>query len=183
MLQTLLDCSELPSPPWRPDGYFAGGFVPDLSNESRRQLFATFCSHLPAEAQRHEPPKHADARGDFVEVLKLREAGQVSFSTTKPGITRGDHYHTRKFEWFCVVRGEAIIRVRPVGAGSDEIIEHRCTGEAPRFITIAPMHTHNITNVGTEELLTLFWISEAYDSEDADTFFEPVIAEAQRLAA
>ena len=165
------------------DGYFAGGYVPDLSNESRRQLFATFCSHLPAEAQRHEPPKHADARGDFVEVLKLREAGQVSFSTTKPGVTRGDHYHTRKFEWFCVVRGQAIIRVRAANDPDAEIIEHHCTGDAPRFITIPPMHTHNITNIGTDELLTLFWISESYDPEDADTFFEPVEAQPMRLAA
>ena len=165
------------------DRYFTRGEVPDLSNEASRQLFATFLSHVPADAQRHEPPKHADARGDFVEVLKLREAGQVSFSTTRPGVTRGDHFHTRKFEWFCVVRGEAVIRIRPVGGGPETMVEHRCTGDSPRFITIPPMHTHNITNIGTEELLTLFWISEQYDPEDADTFFEPVEAQSMRLAA
>ena len=164
-------------------GYFAAGEVPDLSNEARRQLFATFLSHIPAEAQRHDRVKHADARGDFVEVLKLREAGQVSFSTTRPGVTRGEHYHTRKFEWFCVVRGQAVIRIRAVGG--TEVIEHTVDGSEPRFITIPPMHTHNITNVGSEELLTLFWISEQYDAEDADTFYEPVeaVEMPQRLAA
>ena len=161
--------------------YFANGEVPDLSNESRRQLFATFLSHVPAEAQAHNRVKHADARGDFVEVLKLREAGQVSFSTTRPGVTRGDHYHTRKFEWFCVVRGQAVIRLRPVGGG--EIIEHAVDGSQPRFITIPPMFTHHIENVGGEELLTLFWISEQYDADDADTFFEPVVADERRMAA
>jgi UDP-2-acetamido-2,6-beta-L-arabino-hexul-4-ose reductase len=115
---------------------------------------------------------HADDRGRLCEVLKLANGGQVFFSTTKPGVTRGNHFHTRKIEWFCVLQGEAAIRLRRVG--SREVHEFRVSGDAPRFVSIPVWHAHEIENVGSQELLTVFWSNEIFDAGDADTYFEKV---------
>ena len=107
-----------------------------------------------------------------MEVFKFADAGQVSFSTTKPGITRGNHYHTRKSEKFCVVSGEASIKLRRIGA--DKVIDYKVSGDEPSWIEMPIYYTHNITNIGDSELLTLFWIDEPFDPSDPDTFFEEV---------
>ncbi|TWT87103.1 NAD dependent epimerase/dehydratase family protein [Pseudobythopirellula maris] len=157
------------------DAYFGGGVVPMLTSSLRANLYATFLWHVELTDHRHRPQVHADQRGDLCEVIKTAAGGQVFFSTTRPGVTRGDHYHTRKFEWFCVLRGEASIRLRPVGG--DAIHEYRVSGSRPEFISIPVLHTHHIENTGSEELLTMFWSNELFDAADPDTYYEKVFLE------
>ena len=136
-------------------------------------LFNTFRSYI-----KHETffpfylTKNTDERGSFVETIKLQIGGQVSFSTTKPGITRGNHFHTRKIERFAVIKGKALIEIRKIG--TDEIFSFELNGDKPSFVDMPIWYTHNITNIGNEELYTIFWINEFFNAEDADTFFEKV---------
>ncbi len=95
--------------------------------------------------------EHTDDRGSFVETMSLGIGGQVSFSTTKPGITRGNHYHTRKIERFVVIKGKALIQLRRIG--TDEVINFHLDGANPSYVDMPIWYTHNITNVGDEELL------------------------------
>lgn len=161
--------------------YFERDVVPDLTTSFRARLYTTFVSHVPAEAFVRRPPLHADQRGDLCEAVKTVAGGQVFFSTTRPGVTRGNHYHTRKAERFCVVRGEATIRLRRVGTA--EVHEFHVSGDRPEFVTIPVMHAHSIENTGRSELLTLFWTNELFDPADADTHSEDVLATASRVAA
>jgi len=116
--------------------------------------------------------QHADSRGVFVETIKLGVGGQVSFSTTVPGITRGNHFHTRKIERFTVIKGSARIQLRKVG--TTEILNLDVNGSEPAYVDMPVWYTHNITNTGNDELYTQFWINEWYNPEDGDTFFEKV---------
>jgi UDP-2-acetamido-2,6-beta-L-arabino-hexul-4-ose reductase len=115
---------------------------------------------------------HADARGAFVEIARLGIPGQVSFSSTLPGVTRGNHFHTRKIERFAVISGKAIIRLRKIG--TDQVFEFELDGAQPAYVDMPIWHVHNITNVGADILYTIFWIDEPYDASDPDTFFEEV---------
>lgn len=154
--------------------HFVDRLVPDISQPLDAQLYATLESYLPLEAHCHRPEVHSDYRGDLCEVLRVAGSGQVFFSTTKPGITRGNHYHTRKVEWFCVLKGEATIRLRNI-AGS-EVREFHVCGADPQFISIPVLHTHHIENTGETELLTMFWCNEIFDASDPDTYYEQVFA-------
>lgn len=154
------------------DAYFEKNVVPGLGTSLRASLYSTFLSHVDLKDHRHMPPLHTDERGALCEVIKITGGGQVFFSTTKPGITRGNHYHTRKVEWFCVVKGEATIRLRRIG--DDKITEFHVSGDRPEFISIPVLHTHSIENSGDSELLTMFWCNEIFDATDADTHFEKV---------
>lgn len=154
--------------------YFDRDVVPNLTTPWRASLYGTFLSHLELDDHRHRPPVHTDERGGLCEVIKTDGGGQVFFSTTAPGVTRGNHYHTRKIEWFCVVRGEATIRLRAIGG--DAVHEFHVTGASPEFISIPVMHTHSIENTGDDELLTMFWCNELFDADDADTHYLPVAA-------
>ena len=102
----------------------------------------------------------------------MNSGGQISFSTTRPGITRGNHYHTRKAERFAVIKGKAQIELRKIGA--DKVLTFNLDGEKPSFVDMPIWYTHNITNTGTEDLYTIFWISEFFNTDDTDTFFETV---------
>ncbi len=154
--------------------YYEQGVIPELKDTFEIQLFNTFRGYL--ELRAFYPfmlKKNTDARGTFVETIKLdRIGGQVSFSTTAPGVTRGNHYHTRKMERFAVIRGKAKIELRKIGSKEKFVFE--LDGEYPAFVDMPVWYTHNITNVGTEELYTVFWINEFYDPADPDTFFEEV---------
>ncbi len=119
-----------------------------------------------------ELKKSSDNRGSFIETMRLGIGGQVSFSTTNPGITRGNHYHTRKIERFVVIKGEAVIQLRRIG--TNEVINYKLSGNKPAYVDMPIWYTHNITNVGKDELYTLFWINEFYDPNDPDTYFEIV---------
>jgi UDP-2-acetamido-2,6-beta-L-arabino-hexul-4-ose reductase len=146
--------------------------VPDISDPLDASLYATYLSHLELEQHIHRPQVHRDNRGHLFEIIRMAGGGQVFFSTTKPGVIRGNHFHTRKIEWFCVLQGEAAIRLRKVG--DTEVHEFRVSGDAPQFVSIPVLYTHQIENVGTEELLTMFWCNEIFVPEDADTYFEKV---------
>lgn len=153
--------------------YYEKGIIPALKDENEVNLFNTFRCYI--DAQRHFPVRlirHADIRGVFVETIKLGIGGQISFSTTMPGITRGNHYHTRKIERFVVIKGKARIQLRKIG--SKEILNFYLDGNEPAFVDMPVWYTHNITNIGEEELYTQFWINEWYDPRDGDTYSEPV---------
>lgn len=153
--------------------YQEKGEIPVLNNTFERQLFNTYRCYMPKKGYfpKHFT-KHADQRGHFVELARLGISGQVSFSTTVPGITRGNHFHTRKIERFAVIKGKARIQLRRIG--TDEVMNFDLDGEAPSYVDMPIWYTHNITNTGTEELITVFWIDEPYNPEDADTYFVEV---------
>lgn len=153
--------------------YLEQGIIPPLADRDEVNLFNTFRSYI--DHASHFPVKlvqHADNRGVFVETIKLGVGGQISFSTTVPGITRGNHYHTRKIERFTVIKGKAVIELRKIG--SDEVLHLELDGKEPSYVDMPIWYTHNITNVGNEELYTQFWINEWYNPEDGDTYFEQV---------
>lgn len=153
--------------------YFVSGQIPVFKNQFEINLFNTFRSYF--NLNTHFPIKYKnniDERGNFIEIVRLESGGQVSFSTTKKDITRGNHYHTRKIERFSVIKGKALIRLRKIG--SAEVYDYFLSGNEPAYVDMPIWHTHNITNIGEEELYTIFWINEFYDSNDPDTYFEIV---------
>jgi len=153
--------------------YYEKSIIPDLSNSFERNLFNTFQAYF--DIQSHFPVKlrlNTDERGSFVETMKTISGGQVSFSTTRPGVTRGNHFHTRKAERFAVIKGKARIRLRRIG--TDRILNFDLDGTEPSFVDMPVWYTHNITNTGDEDLYTIFWINEFYNPDDPDTFFEVV---------
>lgn len=153
--------------------YLDNGKVPKVNlNSFELDLFNTFTSFIPKDYFPRKFIKHTDNRGAFVEIMRADTAGQSSFSTTVPGITRGNHYHTRKVERFAVIQGKASIKLRKID--SDEIFEYIINGETPAYVDMPIWFTHNITNIGDTELITLFWINEPYNPEDADTYFVEV---------
>lgn len=153
--------------------YFENGIFPNLKDEFERNCFNTFRSYIDHKTFfPFQLTKHTDDRGSFVETVKLHQGGQVSFSTTKPEITRGNHFHTRKIERFAVIKGKARIDLRRIG--TEEILSFDLDGDAPSYVDMPVWYTHNITNTGTEELYTIFWINEFFNPADPDTFFVAV---------
>jgi len=153
--------------------YYTNGIIPNLNDKFIRNLFNTFVCYI--DHKNWFPIKYityADNRGSFSEMIKFHCGGQVSFSTTKPGITRGNHFHTRKAERFIVIKGKAKIEIRRIGTNEKQVFYLK--GSEPSFVDMPIWHTHNITNIGSEELLTLFWINEFYNPNNPDTFFEEV---------
>lgn len=148
------------------------GAVPALGSRFELELYHTFRAYLGAAALEWRAQPRSDARGTLFEVIKQVGAGQVFFSTTKPGITRGNHYHTRKIEKFCVVQGEAVIRMRRIG--TSEVLEFPVSGAAPAAVEMPVYFSHHIENTGPGELVTLFWTNEVFDANDPDTFIEDV---------
>jgi len=153
--------------------YLEQGILPCLDDPFDRNLFNTFLTYI---VHKTFFPFHlklnTDERGSFVETVKLHSGGQVSFSTTKPGITRGNHFHTRKAERFAVIKGKARIELRRIG--TDKVLTFDLEGNKPSFVDMPVWHTHNITNTGQDDLYTIFWINEHFDAKDPDTFFEKV---------
>lgn len=155
------------------ENYFKNGIFPVLDDPFDRNLFNTFVSYIDhAEFFPVNLKLNMDNRGSFVEVVKLNSGGQVSFSTTAPGITRGNHFHTRKVERFAVIKGKATIELRKIDR--DEILSFKLDGTQPAFVDMPVWFTHNITNTGEEELYTIFWINEHFNPEDQDTYYEEV---------
>ncbi len=153
--------------------YFEKGEIPALDNAFNRNLFNTFLTYIDhASFFPFKLKLNTDQRGSFVETVKLNSGGQVSFSTTVPGITRGNHFHTRKAERFAVIKGKALIELRKIG--TKEVLSFELDGTQPSFVDMPVWFTHNIKNNGDEELYTIFWINEFFDVSDADTYFETV---------
>lgn len=151
---------------------YVNDLIPDLRNTLDLQLFNTLRSFLYPKYYPKSLIQHCDRRGTLFEAVKSLNGGQTFLSYTNPGITRGDHFHLKKFERFLVLHGEAIIRIRRLFDSHTD--EFYVSGSSPSFIDIPTLHTHNITNVGNEKLLTLFWSNEIFNPEIPDTFFEPV---------
>lgn len=153
--------------------YFENGEIPKLQTNFARNLFNTFRSYI--DLHSHFPVKfvnNVDDRGNFVEVVRMESGGQCSFSSTVPGVTRGNHFHTRKIERFAVIKGKACIQLRKID--TDEVLDFYLDGAEPAFVDMPIWYTHNIKNIGEEELYTIFWINEAYNPKDPDTYFEKV---------
>ena len=148
--------------------------VPDFSDPFTHKLYGAFLSYLEPDDFAYNLTQRTDARGSLAEFVKSPFFGQIFVSRTRPGITRGNHYHHTKTEKFLVLEGEAIIRFRHIN--STEVIEYRVRGEEYRVLDIPTGYTHSIENVGTGELVTLFWASEIFDPEHPDTMWEEVLS-------
>lgn len=152
---------------------YVDGTIPALDSRLEVNLFNTLRSRMFRDRPAIALTAHADERGHFVETARVRSGGgQTSFSTTKPGITRGQHFHLRKIERFVVMAGKGTMRLRHVL--DDEIVEVVATGEKPVAVDMPTGWAHSITNTGTDTLLTQFWINEIYNHQDPDTFPENV---------
>ncbi len=154
------------------ESYMDNGVVADLRDPFELALFNTFTSFIPKDYFPRKFIKHTDNRGAFVEIMRANTSGQSSYSTTVPGITRGNHYHTRKVERFAVISGKARIQLRKIN--TNEVINYELDGNEPAYVDMPIWYTHNITNIGDKELITLFWINEPYNPEDPDTYFVEV---------
>jgi UDP-2-acetamido-2,6-beta-L-arabino-hexul-4-ose reductase len=149
--------------------YLENGIFPSLEQDFEKALFNTFRCYIPYDHYPFYLKNNPDNRGNFVEIVRTGSSGQFSFSTTHPNITRGNHFHTRKAERFAVIRGKALIQLRKID--SDEVIDYYLDGEKPSFVDMPIWYTHNIKNIGEEDLITLFWINEPYNPDDPDTYF------------
>ena len=149
------------------------GEIPELTSRFDVRLFNTYRSHFFPSNTPFRLPRHTDARGELTEAVKVHGGGGQTFvSSTRPGVTRGQHFHLAKVERFLVLHGEAEIRVRRLL--HDRVLTFRVSGESPAFVDMPSMWAHSITNVGQSELLTLFWSNELYDPRCPDTYPEPV---------
>jgi UDP-2-acetamido-2,6-beta-L-arabino-hexul-4-ose reductase len=151
--------------------------APDFSDWFNRALYATYLSHLPSEARLKQLSIKSDARGSLAEFIKQDHFGQIFVSRTKPGVTRGNHYHHTKAEKFFVVEGKGLIRMRAIEGG---LVQEYCVqGSEYQVVDIPPGFTHSITNVGTGEMVTLFWSSEVFDPDRPDTYYLSVDSDEQ----
>jgi UDP-2-acetamido-2,6-beta-L-arabino-hexul-4-ose reductase len=151
--------------------------LPDVADPFNRALYATYLSYVPQDRREYQLDIKSDPRGSLAEFVKGDAFGQIFVSRTRPGITRGNHYHHTKTEKFFVVDGEGLIRMRSIEG--TEVREYRVTGSSYQVVDIPPGLTHSITNVGTTDMVTLFWSSEVFDPNRTDTYFLPVDIEVQ----
>ena len=148
--------------------------IPEIPAGSfAKKLYSTYLSYLPKEKVSFPLKMNVDNRGSFTELLKTTNCGQFSVNISKPGITKGEHWHNTKWEFFIVVSGKALIQERKIG--TDEILEFYVSGEKIEAVHMLPGYTHNIINLSdTEDLITLMWANESFDKNRPDTFFEKV---------
>ena len=149
--------------------------MPEIPNNSfAKKLYSTYLSYLPKEKVCFPLKMNVDARGSFTELLKTVNCGQFSVNVSKPGITKGEHWHHTKWEFFIVVSGRALIQERKIG--TDEVIEFEVSGEKIEAVHMLPGYTHNIINLSdTENLVTVMWANETFDPNHPDTFGEKVV--------
>ncbi|MBQ8291210.1 MAG: NAD-dependent epimerase/dehydratase family protein [Clostridia bacterium] len=148
--------------------------MPEIPKGSfAKKLYSTYLSYLPKEKASFALKMNVDARGSFTELLKTEKCGQFSVNISKPGITKGQHWHNTKWEFFIVVAGKGLIQQRKIGA--DEVLNFEVSGEKIEAVHMLPGYTHNIINLSdTENLVTVMWANEQFDPAKPDTFFEPV---------
>jgi UDP-2-acetamido-2,6-beta-L-arabino-hexul-4-ose reductase len=146
--------------------------IPDLSNPFTKYVYSTYTSFLDTHTLGYPVEMKHDDRGWLFELVKSPYAGQIFVSRTKPGITRGNHYHDTKIEKFCVIQGEGVIRFRHVLG--DQIIEYPVNDRAISIVDIPPGYTHSIENTSAGDMITLFWANEIFDAERPDTYFVKV---------
>lgn len=143
--------------------------VPDMSDAFTSKLYSTYLSYLPRDQFSYPLKMNVDNRGSFTEFIRTPERGQVSVNVSKPGVTKGNHWHHSKNEKFLVVKGEGVIRFRQVG--SEEIIEYPVCGDTLEVVDIPTGYTHNIENTGNTEMVTVMWANECFNPEKPDTYF------------
>ncbi len=148
--------------------------MPEIPNNSfAKKLYSTYLSYLPKEKVSFPLKMNVDSRGSFTELLKTEKCGQISVNISKPGITKGQHWHNSKWEFFIVVSGRGLIEQRKIG--SDEVLRFYVSGEKQEAVHMLPGYTHNIINLSdTENLVTVMWANESFDLNKPDTFFEEV---------
>jgi UDP-2-acetamido-2,6-beta-L-arabino-hexul-4-ose reductase len=146
--------------------------VPDFSDSFTNKLYATYLSYLPKDKFSYPLKMNIDDRGSFTEILRTIDRGQFSVNVSKPGITKGQHWHHTKNEKFVVVSGSGLIQFRKIG--SDEIIDYHVTGDKIEVVDIPTGYTHNIINEGKTDLVTFMWANECFNPKKPDTFFEEV---------
>ena len=148
--------------------------IPEIPyNSFAKKLYSTYLSYLPKEKVSFPLKMNIDARGSFTELLRSEKCGQVSINVSKPGITKGQHWHHTKWEFFIVVAGHGLIQERKIG--SDEVMEFEVSGDKIEAIHMLPGYTHNIINLSdTEDLVTVMWANESFDPNKPDTYFELV---------
>lgn len=143
--------------------------IPNMENTLTKKLYSTYLSFLPEDKFSYDLKMNCDQRGSFTEFIRTAERGQVSVNVSKPGITKGNHWHHTKNEKFLVVSGEGLIRFRKID--SDQIIEYKVCGEKLQVVDIPTGYTHSIVNVGENDLVTVMWVNECFDPEKPDTYF------------
>ena len=143
--------------------------IPNIAKGFERVLYATYLTYLPEDKFSYKLSGHEDSRGTFYEILKTLDSGQLGISTTKPGITRGNHYHNTKNEKFLVIKGQALIELRNVF--SDKVIKYNVNEKELEIVEMIPGYTHNIKNTGNEEMVLLIWANENYNPDAPDTNF------------
>lgn len=148
--------------------------IPEIPDNSfAKKLYSTYLSYLPKDKIKYSLRMNKDARGSFTELLKSRNNGQVSVNISRPGITKGQHWHNSKWEFFIVVSGHALIQERKIDTG--DVIEFEVSGEKIEAVHMLPGYTHNIINLSEEkDLVTVMWANETFDPDRADTYYEPV---------
>ena len=142
--------------------------VPDGTDAFEKKLYATYLSFLPTDEFSYPLQMHCDDRGSFTEIIRTPERGQFSVNISRPGITKGQHWHNTKNEKFAVVSGTGVIRFRKVG--EDELLEYFVSGDKIEVVDIPPGYTHNIENLGDADMITFMWANESFDPDRPDTF-------------
>ena len=143
--------------------------IPDMSDDFTKKLYSTYLSFLPTDDFCYPLKMNADNRGSFTEFIRTADRGQISVNTSKPGITKGNHWHHSKNEKFLVVYGRGVIRFREVG--KDEVVEYFVSGDKLEVVDIPTGYTHNIENLGETDMVTIMWANEVFDPAHADTFY------------
>ena len=148
--------------------------MPEIPEGSfAKKLYSTYLSYLPKEKAAFPLKMNEDSRGSFTELLKTEKCGQFSVNISRPGITKGQHWHNSKWEFFIVVSGHGLIQQRKIG--TEEVLNFEVSGETIQAVHMLPGYTHNIINLSqTENLVTLMWANECFDPQKPDTFFEVV---------
>jgi len=143
-------------------------YLPDMGDEFTKKLYSMYLSYLPEDNFSYDLTMHQDQRGSFTEMLRTKDSGQVSINVSKPGITKGNHWHHTKNEKFLVVSGQGIIRFRDIY--SDEVIEYEVSGDKLEVVDIPTGYTHNIENTGETDMVTVMWANECFDPDNTDTY-------------
>jgi UDP-2-acetamido-2,6-beta-L-arabino-hexul-4-ose reductase len=146
--------------------------IPNMEDVLTKKLYSTYLSFLPENQFAYDLKMNTDHRGSFTEFIRTQERGQVSINVSKPGITKGNHWHHTKNEKFLVVSGEGLIRFRKIG--SDEVIEYCVSGDKLQVVDIPTGYTHSIVNIGDTDLVTVMWANECFDPDKPDTYFVEV---------
>jgi UDP-2-acetamido-2,6-beta-L-arabino-hexul-4-ose reductase len=146
--------------------------IPNMSNSFEKALYSTYLTYLPEEQFSYKLKMNCDERGSFTEIIRTLDRGQFSVNVSKPGITKGNHWHHTKTEKFLVVSGKASIRFRKIG--SDKTLEYKVSSASLEVVDIPPGYTHDITNIGDGDLVTFMWANESFDPANPDTYYEQV---------